>query len=566
VALGQGGTSGLTCTNPNQACFRWGDYSGLSPDPSLKDRVWGTNMIQRTDTGLWGTRNFSLLAAVPPGAPTGLVALADSGLVDLRWSPPASDGGSPITRYTVVATQSLNPPMVGLAITGWPVPTRALIAGLNPTLPYTFTVTAGNDVGDGQVSATSPAVVPGGRSAANSGNSIPPVGNRNPAPTSNPGTASGRAGAGQSRANDNSVSFQIDPAHTGAQPFDTTAPPFNPATVVKWSQTLPGTRVGYPIVADGRVFALSGTGGATDLQLNAFDEATGQTLWAPIPLGSNGGSLAYDSGRLFVTQDNGSIKGFAAATGTSLWSAFPINLSCRYLSVATGGVLYTPCGTGLQAIRESDGTEIWRLSFLGNANTPAVVDDTVYADWAGEGVAVSTGGSVLWTRFGNLSGGIFGYVPAVYEGFLYGREQFNSPEPGPPVFDARWGGLQPNPTFPASSRTGAAAFSGSIGFVNDNGVVRAIALASGVEQWNSASAAIPGLVTPPIVVNGYIYVGSSNNNLYAFNATTGTATLVGSAGAAFTAAQEGTVITSGLAAGGGMIVVPASNRLVAFGN
>ena len=37
----------------------------------------------------------------PPSAPTGLSALAGSGNVDLSWTAPAFDGGSPITNYRV---------------------------------------------------------------------------------------------------------------------------------------------------------------------------------------------------------------------------------------------------------------------------------------------------------------------------------------------------------------------------------------------------------------------------------------------------------------------------------
>jgi hypothetical protein len=58
----------FTCTRDSGPC-RWGDYSGLSPDPSETDVVWGTNQLngptQPDNDPLWVTRNFALA----PGGP-----------------------------------------------------------------------------------------------------------------------------------------------------------------------------------------------------------------------------------------------------------------------------------------------------------------------------------------------------------------------------------------------------------------------------------------------------------------------------------------------------------------
>jgi hypothetical protein len=54
----------ISCRPPAGPPCRWGDYSGASPDPSVPDGVWGTNMLAGTmqSTGLptWTTRNFDL--------------------------------------------------------------------------------------------------------------------------------------------------------------------------------------------------------------------------------------------------------------------------------------------------------------------------------------------------------------------------------------------------------------------------------------------------------------------------------------------------------------------------
>src|SRR5207247_3861375 len=46
--------------------------------------------------------------ATPPDAPQGLTATAGDGTVDLAWSAPGSDGGSPITNYKIYRGGSSN--------------------------------------------------------------------------------------------------------------------------------------------------------------------------------------------------------------------------------------------------------------------------------------------------------------------------------------------------------------------------------------------------------------------------------------------------------------------------
>ncbi|MBV8805876.1 MAG: PQQ-binding-like beta-propeller repeat protein, partial [Sinobacteraceae bacterium] len=63
-----------------------------------------------------------------------------------------------------------------------------------------------------------------------------------------------------------------------------------------------------------------------------------------------------------------------------------------------------------------------------------------------------------------------------------------------------------------------------------------------------------GLVNSPVVVNNYVFVGSSSGKLYALNAASGAVQQTWSLGAAPTA----------LSAGDGLLVVPAGNTVNAF--
>jgi hypothetical protein len=94
-----------------------------------------------------------------PGAPSGVAATAGNGSASVTWTAP-SDGGSPITSYTVT------PYVNGAAqqtttVTGTPPATSATITGLTNNTSYTFTVSATNAVGTGSASAPSNPVTPG---------------------------------------------------------------------------------------------------------------------------------------------------------------------------------------------------------------------------------------------------------------------------------------------------------------------------------------------------------------------------------------------------------------------
>lgn len=78
----------------------------------------------------------------PLGAPTGLTAALGDAQVRLDWSPPASDGGAPVTHYHLyLATNSGSRASAEISdITG----TSAMVAGLTNGVTYYFTVAAVN--------------------------------------------------------------------------------------------------------------------------------------------------------------------------------------------------------------------------------------------------------------------------------------------------------------------------------------------------------------------------------------------------------------------------------------
>ncbi|MBI3968304.1 MAG: fibronectin type III domain-containing protein [Chloroflexi bacterium] len=116
--------------------------SGLVYDESGKG-------VRPGDLWQYGT----LPTGAPPGAPTGVRASASDGNVTVTWAVPVSDGGSPITGYTVSSS-------AGQTVTWGGGPLSATFTGLTNGQTYTFHVTASNAIGSGTASAPSNEVVP----------------------------------------------------------------------------------------------------------------------------------------------------------------------------------------------------------------------------------------------------------------------------------------------------------------------------------------------------------------------------------------------------------------------
>ena len=95
-------------------------------------------------------------SAAVPGAPTNVSGTPGDGVADISFTPPANDGGSPITGYTVVATDSTGVDVA--TATGTSSPIR--VSGLTNGTPYTFTVSATNAAGTGTASAPTDAATP----------------------------------------------------------------------------------------------------------------------------------------------------------------------------------------------------------------------------------------------------------------------------------------------------------------------------------------------------------------------------------------------------------------------
>ena len=129
------------------------DVTGLTNGTTYTFTVAATNSA---GTGAASLASNAVTPATLPGAPTGVVATAGNASATVTWVAPASNGGSPVTGYTItpyIGATAQTPVVVGNV-------TADIVTGLTNGTAYTFTVAATTAAGTGPASSPSNAVTP----------------------------------------------------------------------------------------------------------------------------------------------------------------------------------------------------------------------------------------------------------------------------------------------------------------------------------------------------------------------------------------------------------------------
>jgi outer membrane protein assembly factor BamB len=180
-----------------------------------------------------------------------------------------------------------------------------------------------------------------------------------------------------------SVSFQINPQHTGAAIFDGE---LKLPLQQLWTRNMHGL-VTYPLIAEGNVFVSVGNVGTYGSVFYALNEKTGGTIWSESIPGTYFTSLAaYDGGNVFVLNFDGVLRAFQALTGTPLWQVqVPGQSDFSSPPTARDGVIYiNAAGSGatLYAIREKDGSIAWSQGTNGSIwGAPTLSEDGVFVSY-----------------------------------------------------------------------------------------------------------------------------------------------------------------------------------------
>lgn len=354
------------------------------------------------------------------------------------------------------------------------------------------------------------------------------------------------------------VALQLTPDHAGAISFQSMS--FPPSS--SWSVNL-GGQPSYALIADGKVFVTVkvGPGSSTGSQLIALDQATGHTLWGPIELPQGWAFPAYDGGKVFVITSYGigpgTLQSYDADTGAIDWTTtFTQGIAFETAPTAANGFVYLVGASGgpiLFAVDEGSGSIGWQgVASSGTGSTPAVTSQGVYisATCSTDGYAPMTG-VLLFADNAACSGG-GGVTAVVANNVLYS------------LAGNIGSGIYVNATTGAQLGTFTAdvvpAVNSTTGFFLQSGTLNAKSLSDYSTVWSFTGDG--GLVTSPIIVDQAVIVGSSSGQLYALDAATGAQLWTANVGGVIPNAS-GNVI-SALAAGDGLLVVPAANTLSAF--
>lgn len=368
-------------------------------------------------------------------------------------------------------------------------------------------------------------------------------------PNSPPGITSAQTLTIASPSKD-AVAFQMNPAHTGAVTFNSVSFPTNPT----WSVNVSGTP-SYALIADGKVIVTVNLSNGNS-EVLALDQVTGNTVWGPI-LMSGVATAAYDNGSVFVL--SGAVGAVAvlqaldANTGAVEWSA---DLTGRYvftgLPTAADGAVYAQSEGTVNAVNETNGAILWTQNAAGGVeSTPAVTADGVYTGYLCQATDLRPAtGEVVWSNNYGCNGG-GGGMPAVANGLDYADNL--AVGFGGDILNAETGANQG-----AISADTPPAFTATMGYLLQSGTLRGVALPSNTVQWSFAGDG--QLSGAPIAVNQYVFIGSSSGNLYALDGNTGTQVWMVTLGSAI----DTNGMFSGLAAGDGLLVVPAGNTVTAY--
>lgn len=356
------------------------------------------------------------------------------------------------------------------------------------------------------------------------------------------------------------VAFQLNAAHSGVINFNTVSLP----AAKKWSVDVGGSP-SFAVIADGKVYLTVSSAGSS--RLIVLDQATGANIWGPVSL-MGPSNAAFDSGVLLVLSagsvSGGLLQAFDPSSGNVLWSTgFIPNFGIPAPPTAAAGIVYTGASylasDQLLGFDVKTGAQIWggENVFNGAPGSPAVTADGVYASYACAAYDFRAYIFALsWSSIAPCSNA-GGATPVVANGILYSPGA--SGTYSGTTFDAQSGAI-----LGSYVADNPPAISSATGYFLQSGILKAISLGSQATLWSFSGDG--QLVTSPIVVNQYVFIGSASGTVYALDQNSGHILWQDSVGSAIPSGvgTNAAMPLTGLSAGDGLLIVPGGSTVTAY--
>jgi outer membrane protein assembly factor BamB len=344
------------------------------------------------------------------------------------------------------------------------------------------------------------------------------------------------------------TAYHVNPQHNG---FSRAR--FLPPLRRLWARDLGGT-VSYPLIARGKVFVSVRQDSGN--RFLALDKRDGSTLWSRSLEPLHVANATYGGGSIFLTTSQGVLVALDADTGRRHWSTnlyregsvytfgMPPTAANSRVFVSAGGV-----GGTIFSVSQNTGRVQWSAKTIGASSSPTVAGNRLFVSYIGPqtyGFEADSGNRLWWLR-STVHGG--GSSTAAYaRGRVYASESTGL------VLAGRSGRIRD-----AYVSRSLPAIHGNTALFLENRTLHAVERTTHSHRWFFRGDG--HLVTSPVIVKGYAYIGSTQGRLFGLSLATGRVVWEADAGSGIYPPPHLTDPAAGL----GLLVVPAQNRLVAYG-
>ena len=297
--------------------------------------------------------------------------------------------------------------------------------------------------------------------------------------------------------------FGFGPNHTHFNPYENQLSPSTVSHLTQaWSFPAASDFDSSPAVVGGVMYVASGS-------LFAIDVATGTQLWKLDVEDGFQGSPAVANGVIYIGGSSTDLYAVDAATGTILWGYGLDGYLGPDPVVANGLVYMGAYGNDIPpfvALDAATGQERWSYPIDGDYSTAAVTKDMVYvADGSGKLFALDAAtGAKRWSI--QTADG----VPSVVDGVVYISGSTGYLD----ALDAKTGSHLWSFIPKLNGINASPAVANGVVYINA-GQLYALDAKTGTQLWS-----FPKTGSSPAVANGVVYMGS--DQLYALDAKTGT--------------------------------------------